>query len=880
MILSPKTDESVARDDTSVERGSVLLYLIAMFVVFGLIGAGMVSIYNTAVSGQSVMNQSYRSNLSAASGVRWAMAQGYAGGENALVSINQVTQTLDGNNKFTLAINPYYFKNATVSSGTSFTASAGMAGLAATFPTTKPVNATLLLKTASDQPIVSVTSYTYSAGAKTLAFVVNSSLNISDSPVFLAFQTSGNQTSFAANGTLTIANTSVDFFPDSGSFCLGDSAGIDSNLFYYKSRVQNGTSVTLSGLAAVSNSTAFSAWTTVPDQTYVILGQNYGLVSQGQYLAGNSSIPVNSTGSVWYVANATIPSGVTVSSDDIIESAGPPGTAGNTASDFVSGVGMSGGATITINNNYIQFGNNLYQGLGCIWYQGNNQGCVNGNCTLNYGLRGYYEFYFTNTSNADGFTFALMSAYANSNASCGGDTAMGELLSYGGKGSSGRGINPPKMAIEFDTYHNDGNSNLCSPGSRNDYTNDYDHLSTAFWGALTTSNTCSGDNQTYDDNRHGAGTAGSSTQPQNSNNPDGSGNGMDGYYYGSTQTWLKDGKSNSLPTAFTNPWVCRVEILRRKTPNSLGKYCYQIKGWLDRKTNLSTTALATFSDVTQKYYVTPLISDTVCLDKSYHDLLDKVYWGWTQATGASTQLAYLYNYIFKFVRDDPQTISVPDGAVAAWNFDDMSSTSAYSSVISTYDNTATLRGDAAWRAGQTFGGISFSGSSGTSRVAVTDNNSLHLTTAGSLGAWIYVRSFSDSTPTEGVIHKGQRTNRNDESYSLQFNGDQRISFGMETSGGNWVMPIVRSTTYLQTGRWYHVLATWDSSGAKMYVNGVLENSNSNAYTAATTTGRLVIGARFDQSAYDSLDGVLDNVIIYNRALTAAEVLQLYNAQIE
>lgn len=78
-----------------------------------------------------------------------------------------------------------------------------------------------------------------------------------------------------------------------------------------------------------------------------------------------------------------------------------------------------------------------------------------------------------------------------------------------------------------------------------------------------------------------------------------------------------------------------------------------------------------------------------------------------------------------------------------------------------------------------------------------------------------------------------------------------------------------STGTLNANQWYHIVATGDSSGHKIYVNGVLDNSDPTAYTV-TETKDLWIGGTVDKYY-----GLLDEFRIYNRALSADEVKQLY-----
>jgi hypothetical protein len=90
---------------------------------------------------------------------------------------------------------------------------------------------------------------------------------------------------------------------------------------------------------------------------------------------------------------------------------------------------------------------------------------------------------------------------------------------------------------------------------------------------------------------------------------------------------------------------------------------------------------------------------------------------------------------------------------------------------------------------------------------------------------------------------------------------------------------VASTGALTANVWQHVAATVGISGTtatiKFYINGVL-NSTSTATLSAIYggTGALSLGTR-DNSAAEALNGGLDQVLIYNRELTATEIADIY-----
>jgi len=72
--------------------------------------------------------------------------------------------------------------------------------------------------------------------------------------------------------------------------------------------------------------------------------------------------------------------------------------------------------------------------------------------------------------------------------------------------------------------------------------------------------------------------------------------------------------------------------------------------------------------------------------------------------------------------------------------------------------------------------------------------------------------------------------------------------------------------------WQHVAVTWESGSRKMYVNGVLENSDSTSMSSSIPS-LLYIGERYSQ--YFQTNGALAEFATFDRALTAIEVAALH-----
>jgi hypothetical protein len=85
--------------------------------------------------------------------------------------------------------------------------------------------------------------------------------------------------------------------------------------------------------------------------------------------------------------------------------------------------------------------------------------------------------------------------------------------------------------------------------------------------------------------------------------------------------------------------------------------------------------------------------------------------------------------------------------------------------------------------------------------------------------------------------------------------------------------ILSSNSSIPVDQWSHVVATGDSSGLKIYINGKLDSSNSTAYGGPNTTDNLILGKYGTDVEYYS--GGLDEVRISNIARTPDEIRQAY-----
>ncbi len=212
------------------------------------------------------------------------------------------------------------------------------------------------------------------------------------------------------------------------------------------------------------------------------------------------------------------------------------------------------------------------------------------------------------------------------------------------------------------------------------------------------------------------------------------------------------------------------------------------------------------------------------------------------------------------------TTLAPTGLVAAYSFNEPTGSSA--SDASGQGNTGTIAGATRNAAGKFGGSLTFNGS--THEVLIPSSTSLDLSTRMTIEAWVY--------PT--VSQSGWRAIVQREVDAYLLHAGSSVGTLRPTGGGtfNGVLTTMRDQSSLPIGVWTHVALTWDGATMRLYTNGVLRTSKSRTGTlqrSADGAGSVRIG---NNAPYrESFLGRIDEVRIYDRALSAAEVLADMNA---
>lgn len=103
--------------------------------------------------------------------------------------------------------------------------------------------------------------------------------------------------------------------------------------------------------------------------------------------------------------------------------------------------------------------------------------------------------------------------------------------------------------------------------------------------------------------------------------------------------------------------------------------------------------------------------------------------------------------------------------------------------------------------------------------------------------------------------------------------NQRIRWTVKSDRG---IKDLDSSTRLESGQFYHVVTVYDGSDFLIYLNGQQDTASTFSGKILKTSFDLTIGQVLPNNNQYNFNGVLEDIRIYNRALSAAEVSNLYH----
>jgi chitodextrinase len=200
--------------------------------------------------------------------------------------------------------------------------------------------------------------------------------------------------------------------------------------------------------------------------------------------------------------------------------------------------------------------------------------------------------------------------------------------------------------------------------------------------------------------------------------------------------------------------------------------------------------------------------------------------------------------------------AAPSGLVASYSFDAGTGTTAKDD--SGHGNTGTIT-NASWTNGLHGKALSFNGAN--SLVTIPDAPALDFTSGMTLEAWVKPSALSGLWRT--VVLKEMP---GELAYALYAKGDTSAPSGIVNTGSE---QFNRTRVTLSLRRWTHLAATYDGKMSRFYLNGQLVAYASASGSILTSNGSLDIGGNNVWNEW--FNGVIDDVRVYNRALSASEV---------
>ncbi len=219
---------------------------------------------------------------------------------------------------------------------------------------------------------------------------------------------------------------------------------------------------------------------------------------------------------------------------------------------------------------------------------------------------------------------------------------------------------------------------------------------------------------------------------------------------------------------------------------------------------------------------------------------------------------------------DPPPVS--NNLVAWWKLDEKSGSTAFDTIGG---NNGSLKNYPSWSSnGQVGGSLSFDGVNDYVRVA--DNNALDFGTGDfSISVWV---KTSDSSGIDVILDKRTEASGPVQGFVLfTYNGE----LGFQLGDGKGHTNYGSNNAFIADGNWHQVTVTVDRNavgGGKWYVDGV----NVGSFTPTGRQGSLsnnkalTLGRRSDSSSAGYFKGSLDEVMLFNRALSAGEIKTIYN----
>jgi hypothetical protein len=199
--------------------------------------------------------------------------------------------------------------------------------------------------------------------------------------------------------------------------------------------------------------------------------------------------------------------------------------------------------------------------------------------------------------------------------------------------------------------------------------------------------------------------------------------------------------------------------------------------------------------------------------------------------------------------------------VAYWNFDEGHGIVAHDSSCHGIDGT--LNGDPQWKEGLPGLGTALDFDGEGDFVDCGNDLFFDLTDQITIAAWVKIRTVSEDWTS--IVNKGLTAWRLETLYNTR-----RMHFAVSDEH------YVDSDADIPAGEWHHVCGTYDGADIRLYIDGEQDPASPSAYRGeiGTNTNKLLIGRYSGGLSPGAWDGLIDEVRIYDYALSTDEIIEL------
>jgi len=200
-----------------------------------------------------------------------------------------------------------------------------------------------------------------------------------------------------------------------------------------------------------------------------------------------------------------------------------------------------------------------------------------------------------------------------------------------------------------------------------------------------------------------------------------------------------------------------------------------------------------------------------------------------------------------------------ENAVGWWNFDWDENTIVHD--LTSHNNDGTSSGPN-FVSGHSGAALDFDGTG--DYVEVPDSASLDITSAITMIAWINPDTLPSGSYRD-IVSK-------ELSYRVVIDGNGKYKSYIYGGPAGWNL----SASSVSTSTWQMLAVTYDGSNVRHYLNGVEDGNSPFSRSGDIQTGSYDLQFGILTGNSNKYDGLIDEVRIYDRALTASEISTLYN----